>query len=134
VFCDTVHVTVDCGELDNPEYFFYFYSNTDHGRKEFWFARGVGLVRFKCTWGSKLSTDAPLTKYHVISSGGEMMPVHIGNSWQYDEITLTSENYIARREYKVISGMNGKYLLGDHQFFTWRGSVEEYEAWKKTLA
>lgn len=132
-FDDTIHVTVDCGDCANPEYFFYFYNNTHHGRKEFWFARGVGLVRFKCTWGSKLSTDAPLTKYHVISRADEMMPVHIGNSWQYDEATLTSENYIARREYKVISGMNGKYLLGDHQFFTWRGSVDEYEAWKKTL-
>ena len=104
-FEDTIHVTVDCGDCANPEYFFYFYNNTHHGRKEFWFARGVGPVRFKCTWGDKLSTDAPLTKYHVISRADEMMPVHIGNSWQYDEATLTSENYIARREYKVISGM-----------------------------
>ena len=133
VFEDTIRVTADCGDCDNPEYFFYFYNNTHHGRKEFWFARGVGLVRFKCTWGKHLSTDAPLTGYHVISSGGEMLPVHIGNSWKYDEETLSRENYIARREYKVISGMNGKFLLGDHQFFTWRGSVEEYEKWKKTL-
>lgn len=131
-FDDTVHVTVDCGDCDNPEYFFYFYSNTHHGRKEYWFARGVGVVRFRCTWGKHLTTDAPLTKYHTVSAG-EMMPIHIGNFWQYDEQTLTSENYIARREYKVISGMNGKYLLGDHQFFTWKGSVDEYEAWKKTI-
>lgn len=131
-FADTIHLTIDCGEMDHSDYFFYFYSNTHHGRKEYWFARGVGVVRFRCTWGKHLTTDAPLTKYHTVSAG-EMMPIHIGNFWQYDEQTLTSENYIARREYKVISGMNGKYLLGDHQMFTWKGSVDEYEAWKKTI-
>lgn len=133
VFHDTIHLTIDYGELDSPDYFFYFYENTTHGRKEYWFARGVGIVRFKCTWGKQLSTDTLLTKAHVVAASDEMMPMHIGNFWQYEEQTLTSENYIARREYHIISGMSGKYLLGDHQMFTWKGSVEEYENWKKTL-
>jgi hypothetical protein len=28
---------------------------------------------------------------------------------------------------------DGRYLLADSQMFTWRGSVDEYEDWKKTL-
>ena len=47
---------------------------------------------------------------------------------------LTAEGYIARRDYRVLSGMGSRYLLGDHQMFTFKGTVEEYEAYKAKLA
>lgn len=134
IFKDTVHLVVDF-DLDksNGKYEHYFHRNVDCGRKEFWFARGVGVIRFKCDWNGTFDSDCYLTKYNVIAKEGEMMPIHIGNFWRYEEKNLTEENYIARRDYKVIGGMNGNYTLSDMQMFTWRGSVEEYEAWKKTL-
>ena len=135
VFEDTVLVTVEANASEGNvnEYNHFFYKNTDCGKKEFWFAKGVGVVRFKCTWGKHLESDCYLSSYRTVAHENEMMPIHIGNSWCYDEKYLTDENYIARRDYKVINGNDGRYLLADNQTFTWRGSVDEYEAWKKTL-
>ncbi len=134
IFKDTVRLVVDFDlDTSNGKYEHYFHRNVDCGRKEFWFARGVGVIRFKCDWNGTFDSDCYLTKYNVIAKEGEMMPIHIGNFWRYEEKNLTEENYIARRDYKVIGGMNGNYTLSDLQMFTWRGSTEEYEAWKKTL-
>ncbi len=135
VFENTVHLTVNAETKEGNvnDYSHYFYKNTDCGVKEFWFAEGVGVVRFKCTWGKHLESDCYLTSYRTVANENEMMPIHIGNTWRYEEKYLTDENYIARRDYKVISGNNDRYLLADSQVFTWRGSVDEYEAWKKTL-
>ena len=135
VFENTVHLTVnaEAKEGNRNEYGYYFYNNTDCGVKEFWFAKGVGVVRFKCTWGNHLESDCYLTSYRTVANENEMMPMHIGNTWRYEEKYLTDENYIARRDYKVISGNDGRYLLADSQTFTWRGNVDEYEDWKKTL-
>jgi len=134
-FENTVHLTINCEAPGNPDnYGYYFYDNTDCGVKEYWFAPGVGVVRFKCTWGKHLDSDCLLTEYRTVAAPGEMMPIHIGNHWRYEEQYLTAENYIARRDYKILSGMNGNYTLSDSQFFTWRGNVDEYEEFKKNLA
>jgi hypothetical protein len=133
-FADTIHLTVNCEAEDyRDDYGYYFYEHCDCGTKEFWFAPGVGVVRFKCTWGRHLESDALLSDYRTIASAGEWMPIHIGNRWRYDEVNLTAENYIARRDYKVISGMSGRYLLSDHQFFTYKGNLTEYDAFKASL-
>ncbi len=133
-FENTIHLLIDY-EVDgnHDDYFHYFYNNPETGQKEYWFAPGVGIVRHKCTWGRHLQSDAMLSDYHVVAEDGEMMPIHIGNRWRYDEMLLTAENYIARRDYKVLSGMNGRYLMGCHQFFTYKGTLEEYEEFKKNL-
>lgn len=135
VFENTVHVTVnaEAAKGNRNDYSYYFYQNTDFGVKEFWFAEGVGVVRFRCTWGKHLDSDCYLTSYRTVANEKEMMPMHIGNFWRYEEKYLTDENYIARRDYKVISGNSEHYLLADNQMFTWRGTEAEYEAWKKTL-
>ncbi|MBQ8513423.1 MAG: sigma-70 family RNA polymerase sigma factor [Clostridia bacterium] len=134
-FENTVHLTIDAEVPGNPDdYGHYFYDNTECGVKEYWFAPGVGVVRFKCTWGKHLDSDCLLTEYRTVAAPGEMMPVHIGCRWRYEEQLLTRENYIARRDYKVLSGMNGNYTLADSQMFTWRGNVEEYEEFKRNLA
>lgn len=133
-FENTVHLTVSCEVPGNPDdYGHYFYANTDCGVKEYWFAPGVGVVRFKCAWGRHLDSDCLLTEYRTVAAPGEMMPIHIGNRWRYEEQLLTRENYIARRDYRILSGMNNRYTMADFQMFTWRGNVEEYEEFKKNL-
>ncbi|MBQ8552431.1 MAG: hypothetical protein IJ428_06425 [Clostridia bacterium] len=133
MFDDTLHLTLDVYNEKEP-ISKYFYNYTDCGTKEYWFAKGVGIVRFKCTWGKSLDSDALLTEYRVIAYDDEMLPIHIGNRWRYEEQNLTNEGYIARRDYKIISGMSGRYLLADHQMFTFRGDVSAYDTFKAELA
>jgi len=129
-----LHLIVE-GEVDGVahEYTYYFYSHTHCGRKDFWFAPGVGVVRFVCDWGGFVKTDCVLSTYKTVAKDGEYMPVYPGNRWQYDELGLTGEGYIARRDYKVASGMHGRYMLVDNQMFTFKGNTEAYEAFKKSL-
>lgn len=134
VFESTVCLTVEAGDTDAPRDTDYFFRNTEMGTKRFWFAPGVGVVRFTCDWGRHISSDCVLSAYTTVAAPGEAMPIHIGNRWQYDEVNLTAEGYVARRDYSVLSGMGIRYLLGDHQMFTFKGTLEEYEAYKAKLA
>lgn len=132
VFENTLRLILDCEPYDDPDKCqTFFYDAVGCGIKEYWYAKDVGIVRFKCTWGKHLESDLYLTDYNMADSHGEMLPIYVGNQWRYEEKYLTEENYIARRDYKIISANNGRYRLADSQFFTWRGSVEEYEEWKK---
>ncbi|MBR5516071.1 MAG: sigma-70 family RNA polymerase sigma factor [Clostridia bacterium] len=132
VFENTLRLILDCEPYDDPgKCQTFFYDAIGCGVKEYWYAKNVGIVRFKCTWDKHLTSDLYLTEYNIAESHGEMLPIYVGNSWRYEEKYLTEENYIARRDYNIISGNNGRYRLADSQFFTWRGSVEEYEEWKK---
>ncbi len=133
VFENTLHIRLTCGDTDAPKDTDYFFRNTDCGEKDYWFAPGVGVVRFDCRWGKHLSSSCVLTDYRVTAREGEMMPIHIGNRWRYEEQNLTAEGYIARRDYHVLSGMGENFRLGDHQMFTFKGTVEAYEAYKASL-
>ena len=64
---------------------------------------------------------------------GEYMPVYIGNHWIYDERLLTAENYIASREYHVMTSMHDRYFLMDNQLFTFKGDLAAYDAFKEGL-
>lgn len=134
-FPDCRHLILD-GEVDGVEhdYNYYFYSHTYCGHKEFWFAPGVGVVRFICDWGGFVQTDCVLSAYHTIAEENEYLPVHIGNRWQYIEKGLTAEGYMARRDYHVVYGMNKQYLLIDNQMFTFHGDTAAYDAFKARLA
>ncbi len=134
-FENCLHLTID-REVQGVErdYTHYFYSHTYCGHKEYWFAPGVGVVRFTCDWGGFVKTDCVLSDYHTVAKDGEYMPMYVGNRWRYDELGLTGEGYIARRDYSVAYGMNGRYLLVDNQMFTYRGNVEAYEEFKRQLA
>ncbi|MBR4959494.1 MAG: sigma-70 family RNA polymerase sigma factor, partial [Clostridia bacterium] len=134
VFENCLHLVID-GEVDgvSHDYNYYFYSHTHCGHKEYWFAPGVGVVRFVCDWGRFVKSDCVLSSYKTVARDGEYMPVYPGSRWQYDELGLTGEGYIARRDYSVASGMYGRYLLVDNQMFTFKGDVEAYDAFKKSL-
>ncbi len=134
VFEHTRHIILTCGDVQNLGESDYFFNGTDYGEKEYWFAPGVGVVRFDCRWGIYNHSECVLSDYRTVARPGEMMPMHIGNCWRYEEVNLTAEGYIARRDYEVLSGMGNRYRLGDHQMFTFKGTVEDYEAYKASLA
>ena len=81
----------------------------------------LGIEAFTCVGG-------------MHTAGGVVSPYFGCPGGRYEELELTGEGYIARRDYKVLSGMNGRYLLMDNQMFTYRGDTEAYEAFKKSLA
>lgn len=116
---------------------YYFkdnYSYTWCGKKEYWFAPGVGIVRHVCTWGDRLASEALLTGYSVpAAASDEYMPVHIGSHWEYDETNLSAEGYRAKKIMKVASGIGGKYLLTEQQEFIYLGTEEQYESFKAAL-
>lgn len=134
VFDNCVKVTLDV-EIPNkkPDYYFDGYLYVWCGKKEFYFAKGVGLVRFDYTWGHCLSSSSELVSYVNLTGEDSYMPLGLGSQWEYDEMFLTKEGYRAKRIIKVASGMNGKYLSHDMQEFLYLGTEEEYEDFKKNL-
>ena len=130
--CIKVTVSVEKPGLGEHEYFF---SHIWCGTKEFWFAPGVGLVKFDFTWGTDLSSSCELTTYDLPAADPDSyLPVCIGNHWEYDEVNLTEEGYRAKRIMSVVGGMNGQYLLADNQEFLYLGTEMAYESFKKRLA
>ena len=132
VFENTLKVTVVAEKKDAGDryYFGNGYQDTDCGVKEYWYARGVGLVRFDCTWKQELNSSCQLVAYAVPAADDSYLPVQIGNRWEYDEVNLTNEGYRAKRIIHVDCGMNGCYLISDNQEFVYQGTEEEYEAFK----
>ncbi len=133
VFADTLRLTLTYGNTDAASEGYYFFRGTDLGEKDYWFAPGVGIVRFDCRWGRFNHAECLLTDWRAVAAEGEMLPFHIGNFWRYEEQNLTAEGYIARRDYRVLSGMGNEYRLADHQMFTFKGTVEAYEEMKRRL-
>ena len=111
-------------------YFGNNYWDTDCGVKEYWFARGVGIVRFDSTWGKELDASLHLVSYHLPAADDSYLPVQIGNRWEYDEVNLTAEGYRAKRILHVDCGRDGHYIVSDNQEFIYQGTEEEYEAFK----
>ncbi len=128
-------LTVDL-ELEGAESDYYFKNNYSHvycGKKEFWFAPGVGIVRHVCTWGDVNQSEILLTKYNVPGAAAdEYLPVHIGSEWEYDEVHLIAEGYRAKRRMRVTSGIGENYLLTEAQEFVWLGTEEEYEKFRQS--
>ncbi|MBQ8510254.1 MAG: sigma-70 family RNA polymerase sigma factor [Clostridia bacterium] len=135
VFENCLKLTFDV-EVEGQDKNYYYRNGFRYmwcGHKEFWFAPGVGIVRMDCDWGGTLSSRLELTAYRSLSTGGEYLPVIIGNRWEYDEINLTAEGYRAKRMMEVRCGRNGRYLLSDLQEAWYLGTEEEYETMKQNL-
>lgn len=132
-FENCLKLTVEL-ELEGAEPDYYFKNNYSHvycGKKEFWFAPGVGIVRHVCTWGDVNESEILLTKYSVPGAADdEYLPVHIGSEWEYDEVHLIAEGYRAKRRMRVASGIGENYLLTEAQEFVWLGTEEEYEKFR----
>lgn len=128
--CLKVTITAEYGTM-GENYYFNNFRYTHCGKKEFWFAPGVGIVRFDYTWGTSLKSSSELVSYSTPAAGNEMMPVYIGSRWEYDEKNLTAEGYRAKRVIHVACGMDGKYLADDAQEFIYLGTEKEYEAFRR---
>jgi hypothetical protein len=132
--CLKLTITSEKDDLRENYYFEDHLSNTWCGIKEYWFARGVGIVKFYSTWGKSLCASLELSEYNVSAADESYIPVYIGSRWVYEERGLTDEGYIARSEIEVLCGMNGKYLAADSYEFIYRGTETEYEAFKTSSA
>lgn len=123
------------GESKNASPGYYFtddYSFMDYGVKRYFFAPGVGLVRFESEWGD-FHALAELTEYDVPAGGGEYLPIHLGSRWVWDEVNLTAEGYRARTTCEIAAGHDGRYYAPMTQEFWYRGTEEEYENFKRSL-
>lgn len=134
VFDNCIKITLEA-EIPNksPVYYFEGYRYVWCGKKEFYYAKGVGIVRFDYTWGACLSSSSELVSYVNLIGEDSYMPLGLGSRWEYDEMFLTKEGYSAKRIIDVACGMNGKYLTHDIQEFLYLGTEEEYEDFKKKL-
>lgn len=141
--CEGGNITTEAGTfdetikvityVDRPVGKPYFYDAAECGRKEYYFAKGVGLVRHDCIWGEELTSRSELAFYSLPAAKDEYMPFSIGNRWEYDEMNLKSEGYRARRIYNVLCGNAGKYLLSDIQEFWYMGNEEAYDRFKADI-
>ena len=98
------------------------------GKKEYWFAPGVGIVRHVCTWGNHISSEMVLNSFDVPGSDGkEYMPVHVGTKWEYVETHLTEEGYRAAHCVSIPCGMDGTYQWISSQEFVYLDTEENYK-------
>lgn len=132
--CRKITLRVDKpDDADDKWYFSDGYANTGYGLKEYWFAPGVGIVKFVSTWGSECYAECLLSAYSAPASGpDEYLPIHIGNAWEYDEPHLTSEGYRAKTIFRIASGMSGSYLMTHSQEFICLKTEQEYNEFVKT--
>lgn len=107
---------------------YYWWSYDCCGKKTFYFAPNVGVVRHECDWGNgDLVSVCELSEYTSTATAGEYMPVYISCSWVYDETTI-EDAYILRKTYRVTHGMNQKFFLASDHDFTYCGTEDEYNA------
>lgn len=139
-------VTVDAGAFDNclkvtieaecknknGKYYFENYSFVEYGKKIYWFAPDIGIIKHECIWKETLSSCCELQKYRSVSTNGEYMPIYAGMLWIYKEKTLEDE-YINETKYEIINGENDIFTLINSQTFVFSGTEEDYEEFKKNL-
>ncbi|MCH5187710.1 MAG: sigma-70 family RNA polymerase sigma factor [Oscillospiraceae bacterium] len=131
--CLKVTVTAEVPGLSGDCYF-DDYAHTWRGKKEYWFASGVGIVRFDCTWGDVLDSSAQLINYRNPAGAEGYFPLALGCEWEYDEVNMTREGYCAKRIMKVMCGMNEQFLTQDISKGVFLGTEEEYEEFKRKIS
>ncbi len=134
-FDDCLKLTIEYGAPDEvPTEYFVGTGGSVMGKKEYWLARGVGIVRFDCDWGGTLNSSLRLTSYKNPAREGGYFPLAIGCEWEYDEAVLTSQGYCAKRVTKIPCGHGGSFLLLHSQEFYYLGTDAEYDAFIAGLA
>lgn len=133
IFEDCLKLTFEAempGEREEHYYLNWNDGYTFHwcGKKEYWFAPGVGIVRHVCTWGNHISSEMVLKSFDAPGSDGkEYLPVHIGTKWEYVETHLTKEGYRAAYCVSVPTGMDGTYQWISSQEFVYLDTEENYK-------
>ena len=133
-FDDCLKLTIRYGTLDDvPKEAFACNGGSALGVKEYWLARGVGIVRIDCDFGRGMNTSLRLTSFKNPAHEDGYFPLAVGCEWEYDEETLTSNGYCAKVRTKIPCGHSGKFMIAQAQEFFYRGSDEEYDAFIKSL-
>ncbi len=128
-FDDCLKLTIWYGTLDDvPKEAFVCNGGSALGVKEYWLARGVGIVRIDCDFGRGMTTSLRLTSYKNPAHEGGYFPLAVGCEWEYDEQTLTSRGYCAKVRTKIPCGHGGKFMVTQSQEFFYRGTDAEYDA------
>lgn len=128
-FENCLKLTIEYGEPEEvPTEWFNGTGGSVMGKKEYWLARGVGIVRFDCDWGGTLNSSLRLTSYKNPAREDGYFPLAIGCEWEYDEAVLTSQGYCAKRVMKIPCGHGGNFLMQHAQEFYYRGTDAEYDA------
>jgi RNA polymerase sigma-70 factor (ECF subfamily) len=129
----TLNVTNAAKLADNPFYYMENWAFMHHGKKEWWLAPGIGIVKLRFEWGA-IDSEVELTHYELPGSNGkDYFPICIGNEWAYEETKLAAENYIAVREVRIEAGAIGKFALGENHIIVCRRTEDEYEAWRAEI-
>lgn len=129
VFRNCLVLTILKGNQDGKwEYYWQpKYQNVGRGKKTYYFAPDVGIVKLECSWGETLSSVCELSEYRSVSTSGEYMPLYYGMEWHYDEVTLR-EKYQARVNIRIAGGTPEHLYAVYEQDFCYLASEEEYEA------
>ncbi len=128
-FDNCLKLTIRYGTPDDvPKEAFVCNGGSALGVKEYWLARGVGIVRIDCDFGRGMTTSLQLTSYKNPAHEGGYFPLAVGCEWEYDEQTLTSRGYCAKVRTKIPCGHGGKFMVTQSQEFFYRGTDAEYDA------
>ncbi len=128
-FENCLKLTIEYGTLDEvPKESFNSTGGSVLGKKEYWLARGVGIVRFDCDFGRGMKTSLELTSYKNPAHEDGYFPLAVGCEWEYDEKTLTSRGYCAKIRAKIPCGHSDRFMIAQSQEFFYRGTDEEYDA------
>jgi len=131
IFRNCIAVTIEKGKQDG-DHAYYWNNNQGHymrGRKKFYFAPDVGIVKMECRWGDTLSSCTELSSYRTVSTSGEYMPFYYGMEWHYNETTFR-EKYVAEVNVKMVGGSKDPDscdMIYEQNVY-YAASEEEYEA------
>lgn len=129
VFKNCIVVTLEKGKQDGN--YAYYWNNSKgyytRGKKTFFFAPDVGIVKFDCKWGETRDSSLQLASYKSVSTDGDYMPFHYGMEWHYEEVTFC-EKYVAEVNIRAAGGTADRRILTYEQNVYFAASEEEYEA------
>ncbi|MCL2774026.1 MAG: sigma-70 family RNA polymerase sigma factor [Oscillospiraceae bacterium] len=133
-FEDCIKVTVELEKTDETDERYYVLTPTySHcGTKVYYYAPNVGIIKYECIWGKALYASMELSEYKSYATNGEYMPVYVGNTWIYDEVTIQPE-YVERMKFDIVSGMENEFFMVCEGEMFFKGTEEEFGEFQKSL-
>jgi hypothetical protein len=88
------------------------------GTRRAWYAPGVGLVQLHVQTAGRVEAWIQLKEFSVVGTGGDYLPLSIGNSWAYGWANVPAE-YVARESYRV-TAHEGKMWFVEHYGYLYK--------------
>ena len=111
-------------EMDEQTKRQYELNKINCGSREFWFAPGIGLVKYRADQESGLKGTVELASYSVQNETSDYFPLAVGNWWEYRPAAL-HKNYVYKDRFEIIDGGNEQFFISHCQYAYWNGSEEE---------